>query len=94
MLPWQPLHYLTICTYIHQLVYLQITHANFIIYSYYYLLDPKIAGVVSEQLGKNSVVVFDEAHNIGLLPTLPFKPEINEFVIASHILQTTCVSSR
>ena len=48
------------------MMYLQITHANFIIYSYYYLIDPKVAGVVSDQLGKNSVVIFDEAHNIGI----------------------------
>jgi len=36
------------------------------VYSYYYLIDPKIASVVSDELGKNSVVVFDEAHNIGM----------------------------
>ncbi|XP_067947764.1 general transcription and DNA repair factor IIH helicase subunit XPD-like [Watersipora subatra] len=41
-----------------------ITHANFVIYSYYYLIDPKVAGAVSDQLGKNSIVIFDEAHNI------------------------------
>lgn len=35
------------------------------VYSYYYLLDPKIAEVVSKELSKNAVVVFDEAHNIG-----------------------------
>ncbi|XP_055956852.1 general transcription and DNA repair factor IIH helicase subunit XPD [Patella vulgata] len=39
-------------------------HANVIIYSYYYLLDPKIAEQVSKELAKKSVVVFDEAHNI------------------------------
>ncbi|XP_062502096.1 general transcription and DNA repair factor IIH helicase subunit XPD-like isoform X2 [Corticium candelabrum] len=39
-------------------------HANVIVYSYYYLLDPKIADVVSKELPKASVVVFDEAHNI------------------------------
>ena len=43
----------------------QITHANVVIYSYYYLLDPKIADLVSKELSKKSVVVFDEAHNIG-----------------------------
>ena len=43
----------------------QISHANIIVYSYYYLLDPKIAEQVSKELAKNSVVVFDEAHNIG-----------------------------
>lgn len=41
-----------------------ISYANVIIYSYHYLLDPKIADLVSKELAKNSVVVFDEAHNI------------------------------
>lgn len=41
-----------------------IQHANVIIYSYHYLLDPKIAEIVSKDLPKQSVVVFDEAHNI------------------------------
>lgn len=43
----------------------QILHANIVVYSYHYLLDPKIADLVSKELAKNSVVVFDEAHNIG-----------------------------
>lgn len=33
-------------------------------YSYHYLLDPKIAEIVSKELAKESVVVCDEAHNI------------------------------
>lgn len=37
---------------------------NVIIYSYHYLLDPKIAERVSNELSKDSIVVFDEAHNI------------------------------
>ncbi|XP_014666749.1 PREDICTED: TFIIH basal transcription factor complex helicase XPD subunit-like [Priapulus caudatus] len=41
-----------------------ITHANIIVYSYHYLLDPKIAELVSKEFSKKSVVVFDEAHNI------------------------------
>ena len=41
-----------------------IQHANVVIYSYYYLLDPKIAEIVSKELPKQTVVVFDEAHNI------------------------------
>ncbi|KAG7252696.1 hypothetical protein CRUP_033654 [Coryphaenoides rupestris] len=44
-----------------------ILHANIVVYSYHYLLDPKIAEVVSKELAKTSVVVFDEAHNIGFL---------------------------
>jgi DNA excision repair protein ERCC-2 len=39
-------------------------HANVVIYSYYYLLDPKIAEIVSKDLPKQTVIVFDEAHNI------------------------------
>lgn len=41
-----------------------IMHANIVVYSYHYLLDPKIADVVSKELAKESVVIFDEAHNI------------------------------
>lgn len=42
-----------------------INNAHIIVYSYHYLLDPKIAEVVSKQLARQVVVVFDEAHNIG-----------------------------
>jgi DNA excision repair protein ERCC-2 len=38
--------------------------SNVIIYSYHYLLDPKIAERVSEELSRDSIIVFDEAHNI------------------------------
>ncbi len=41
-----------------------IGQAHIVVYSYHYLLDPKIADVVSKELARNSVVVFDEAHNI------------------------------
>ncbi|KAF9653113.1 transcription factor TFIIH complex subunit Rad15 [Thelephora ganbajun] len=35
-----------------------------IIYSFHYLLDPKVADQVSKELAKDAIVVFDEAHNI------------------------------
>jgi len=41
-----------------------IQKANIVIYSYHYLLDPKIADIVSKDMPRNAVVVFDEAHNI------------------------------
>lgn len=41
-----------------------ITHATIVVYSYHYLLDPKIADLVSKEMVKSSVVIFDEAHNI------------------------------
>jgi DNA excision repair protein ERCC-2 len=37
-----------------------------IIYSFHYLLDPKVADQVSKELSKDAIVVFDEAHNIGM----------------------------
>ncbi|OAJ41484.1 hypothetical protein BDEG_25069 [Batrachochytrium dendrobatidis JEL423] len=40
--------------------------ANVIIYSYHYLLDPKVADMVSKELSRDCIVVFDEAHNIGI----------------------------
>ncbi|KAJ3256386.1 DNA-dependent ATPase of the nucleotide excision repair factor 4 complex [Boothiomyces macroporosus] len=39
-------------------------YANVIIYSYHYLLDPKVAEVISKDLSKDSIVVFDEAIDI------------------------------
>jgi len=36
-------------------------------------LDPKIAEIVSKELPRASVVVFDEAHNIGMA-SLSFDP--------------------
>ncbi|KAL2117013.1 hypothetical protein VTJ04DRAFT_9181 [Mycothermus thermophilus] len=39
-------------------------YCNVIIYSYHYLLDPKIAERVSKDLPKDAIIVFDEAHNI------------------------------
>ena len=48
-------------------------------YSYHYLLDPKIADLVSKELEKTSVVVFDEAHNIGKVGSMvQFKSEQHE----------------
>lgn len=40
--------------------------ADIIIYSFHYLLDPKVAEQVSKELSKDAIVVFDEAHNIGM----------------------------
>jgi Rad3-related DNA helicase len=58
-----------------------------IIYSFHYLLDPKVADQVSKELAKDAIVVFDEAHNIG-----------NSVVsVRTDVLtawQTTSVSSR
>ena len=41
-----------------------IHHANILVYNYQYILDPKISSLVSKELESESIVVFDEAHNI------------------------------
>lgn len=39
-------------------------YCNVVIFSYHYLLDPKIAERVSKDFSKDNIIVFDEAHNI------------------------------
>ncbi|KAK7865179.1 hypothetical protein R5R35_012039 [Gryllus longicercus] len=58
-----------------------ISHANIVVYSYHYLLDPKIAEVVSKELSKSSVVVFDEAHNIDNVCIDSMSVKINRRII-------------
>ncbi|KJH48808.1 DNA repair helicase [Dictyocaulus viviparus] len=41
-----------------------IRKAAIVVYSYHYILDPKIAELVSKDFSRRSCVVFDEAHNI------------------------------
>lgn len=41
-----------------------INRAHIVVYSYHYILDPKIAELVSRDFSRKSCVVFDEAHNI------------------------------
>ncbi|KAG4306211.1 hypothetical protein PORY_000199 [Pneumocystis oryctolagi] len=41
-----------------------IPFCNVVVYSYHYLLDPKISEFISKELSKDCIVVFDEAHNI------------------------------
>jgi DNA excision repair protein ERCC-2 len=41
-----------------------INHATILVYNYQYMLDPKISSLISRDLQAESIVVFDEAHNI------------------------------
>ncbi|XP_024529521.1 general transcription and DNA repair factor IIH helicase subunit XPD [Selaginella moellendorffii] len=41
-----------------------IQFANVVVYNYQYLLDPKVSGIISKEMQKECIVVFDEAHNI------------------------------
>lgn len=50
-------------------------------YSYHYLLDPKIADVVSKEMARESVVIFDEAHNIDNVCIDSMSVKINRRII-------------
>jgi len=77
----------------------QTMHANVVVYSYPYLLDPKIAELVSKEFSKKSVVVFDEAHNIGMGirllrnvgNTKVFKDNNRYFLCKNRIRELSCV---
>jgi len=38
--------------------------ANVIVFNYSYMIDPKIANIVSAELQSDSIIIFDECHNI------------------------------
>ncbi|OLY81256.1 DNA repair helicase rad15 [Smittium mucronatum] len=44
--------------------YFEISVADVVIFSYHYVLDPKITELVSKDFSKDTIVIFDEAHNI------------------------------
>jgi len=41
-----------------------LSFANVVVYNYQYMLDPKVSQMVSKEISRDSIVVFDEAHNI------------------------------
>jgi len=41
-----------------------LSFANVIVYNYQYMLDPKVSNMVSNEISRDSIIVFDEAHNI------------------------------
>jgi Rad3-related DNA helicase len=52
-----------VCTLTHT-AYTQLNFADVIVYSYQYVIDPKISELVSKEFTSSAVLVFDEAHNI------------------------------
>ncbi|VEU20151.1 DEKNAAC100957 [Brettanomyces naardenensis] len=59
---------------------------NIVIYSYHYIIDPKVSVRVSKDLSKDSIVIFDEAHNIDNVCIESLSMDITEDVLkrASH----------
>ena len=63
--------------------------ADVIIYSFHYLLDPKVAEQVSKELSKDAIVVFDEAHNIGVNT----RPCCIDFLLTVAFGDNVCIES-
>ncbi len=63
-----------------------IEYANIVVYSYSYMLDPKIASLVSKSLSRDCIVVFDEAHNIDNVCIESLSVNINRQIL-NHGLQ-------
>jgi DNA excision repair protein ERCC-2 len=55
-----------------------LNHANILVFNYQYMLDPKVAKMVSKELEAESIVVFDEAHNIDSVCLEALSVTINE----------------
>jgi len=60
-----------------------------VIYSFHYLLDPKVADQVSKELAKDAIVVFDEAHNIGKFSYYP----LSEHQCPHRLTDNVCIES-
>uniref|UniRef100_A0A2P2I4Y2 General transcription and DNA repair factor IIH helicase subunit XPD n=1 Tax=Hirondellea gigas TaxID=1518452 RepID=A0A2P2I4Y2_9CRUS len=58
-----------------------VNSAQVVVYSYNYLLDPKIADIVSKELKKETCVVFDEAHNIDNICVESMSMKLNRRVL-------------
>ncbi|KAJ2512815.1 TFIIH/NER complex ATP-dependent 5'-3' DNA helicase subunit [Coemansia sp. RSA 1939] len=55
-----------------------IPFADVIIYSFHYMVDPKVAELVSKEFEKDTIVVFDEAHNIDSICIDSLSIDIND----------------
>lgn len=62
-----------------------INHANILVFNYQYMLDPKVSKMVSAELEAESIVVFDEAHNIDSVCIEALSVTLNE----RHLDQAT-----
>ncbi|KAI9209299.1 uncharacterized protein BJ171DRAFT_486077 [Polychytrium aggregatum] len=70
-----------------------ILYADVIIYSYHYLLDPKVADLVSKELSKDAIVIFDEAHNIDNVCTESLSIDITRPILDASARSIQTLSS-
>ncbi|KAL7750753.1 TFIIH/NER complex ATP-dependent 5'-3' DNA helicase subunit [Sorochytrium milnesiophthora] len=82
----------TLCPYF--LARRMIGFANVVIYSYHYLLDPKVAELVSKEMSKDCIVVFDEAHNIDNVCIESMSVDITRPVLDASARSVAALSDR
>ena len=58
-----------------------ISEANVVVYNYAYLLDPNISNLITKDAQSDSVVVFDEAHNIDDICIECYSVKINRNIL-------------
>ncbi|KND01119.1 DNA repair helicase (rad3) [Spizellomyces punctatus DAOM BR117] len=71
-----------------------IAFANVVIYSYHYLLDPKVAELVSKEMAKDCIVVFDEAHNIDNVCTESLSMDISRPMLDASARSVQSLATR
>ncbi len=57
-----------------------VNFADILVFSYQYILDPKISELVSKEFKNNCIVVFDEAHNIGMYLYIYLYPSLGDLI--------------
>ncbi|KAJ3139729.1 DNA-dependent ATPase of the nucleotide excision repair factor 4 complex [Physocladia obscura] len=71
-----------------------LSSANVVIYSYHYLLDPKVATMVSRELSKDCIVVFDEAHNIDNVCTESLSVDLTRPILDASTRSITALAEK
>ncbi|BAM80033.1 nucleotide excision repair protein XP-D [Cyanidioschyzon merolae strain 10D] len=68
--------------------------AHIVVYSYQYILDPRVSRVVSSDFGPDTIIVFDEAHNIDNVCTEAFSVQLNDQLLQCAARNLNTLSSR
>jgi len=66
-----------------------INFANVIVFSYQYVIDPKISSLIAAEFKENSILVFDEAHNIDNVCIDALSVNMNRYTLDSSTRNVT-----
>jgi len=69
-------------------------HATILVYNYQYMLDPKVSNLVSKELEQESIVVFDEAHNIDNVCIEALSVTLDKRILESSIRSVRSLSTK